>query len=142
MIQISRAHIVADAALDYRAMRQDLIAGNIANVDTPFYRPRDIDFNSALVQKSNELYKKDSNQLQMAHTNEAHLSASASIDPRKATLFFRDGHTTRNDGNSVDLDVETSELSKNAMMFTALISARKKSAMIFRAVLDASAKTQ
>lgn len=142
MIQISRAHIVADAALDYRAMRQDLIAGNIANVDTPFYRPRDLDFQSALIQKKNELYKKDSDQLQMAQTNEAHLSPKATIDPRKATLFFRDGHTARNDGNSVDLDVETSELSKNSMMFSALISARKKSAMIFRAVLDASAKTQ
>ncbi|MEA3523385.1 MAG: flagellar basal body rod protein FlgB [Campylobacterota bacterium] len=142
MIQINRAHAVADAALDYRAMRQDLIAGNIANVDTPFYRPRDVDFKSTLIQKHNELYKKDTDQLEMAHTNSAHLTAQSSQDPRQATLFFRDGHSARNDGNSVDLDVETSELSKNAMMFTGLISARKKSAAIFRAVLDASAKTQ
>jgi flagellar basal-body rod protein FlgB len=123
-------------------MRQDLISGNIANVDTPFYRPRDIDFKSALIEKSNELYKKDNNKLEMAITNSSHLKTQESHSSKQATLYFRDGHTARNDGNSVDLDVETSELSKNSMMFTALISARKKSAGIFRAVLDASAKTQ
>jgi flagellar basal-body rod protein FlgB len=142
MLQINRAHSVVDAALDYRAMRQDLISGNIANVDTPFYRPRDIDFQSTLIQKRNELYHNDKDQLEMARTNASHIQSTSSKESRQATLFFRDGHGARNDGNSVDLDVETSELSKNAMMFNALISARKKSAGIFRAVLDASAKTQ
>ncbi|MGZ8548992.1 MAG: flagellar basal body rod protein FlgB, partial [Sulfuricurvum sp.] len=32
------------SAMDYRAARQDMIASNIANVDTPNYRPRDIRF--------------------------------------------------------------------------------------------------
>jgi len=142
MFTINRAHDIADAALDYRAMRQDLISGNIANVDTPFYRPRDIDFQKTLIQKRDELYKKDKNQLEMARTDSAHLEPQSTKSTRAATLFFRDGHTARNDGNSVDLDVETAELSKNSMMFTALISARKKSTMIFRSVLEASAKTQ
>ncbi|MEA1920410.1 MAG: flagellar basal body rod protein FlgB [Campylobacterota bacterium] len=141
MIQINRAHSVADAALDYRAMRQDLISGNIANVDTPFYRPRDVDFKSALIEKRNELYKRDNSRLEMARTDASHLETQETKGSRQARLFFRDGHAARNDGNSVDLDVETSELSKNSMMFTALISARKKSSGIFRAVLDASAKT-
>ena len=47
-IQISRAHDLMSKALDYRAARQDLIAGNIANEDTPFYRPRDIRFEETL----------------------------------------------------------------------------------------------
>jgi len=141
MLQINRAHSVVDAALDYRAMRQDLISGNIANVDTPFYRPRDVDFQSALMQKRDELYHNDKEQLEMARTNASHMQSSPSKSSRQATLFFRDGHGARNDGNSVDLDVETSELSKNSMMFNALISARKKSAGIFRAVLEASGKT-
>ncbi len=141
MIQISRASIIADAALDYRAMRQDLISGNIANVDTPFYRPRDVDFQSTLIQKRDELYKKHNTQLEMAVTDPSHMHSQKSVQARKATLYFRDGHAAKNDGNSVDLDVETAELSKNSLMFSALVSARKKSAAIFRAVLDASAKT-
>ena len=46
----------------------------------------------------------------------------------------------RNDGNSVDLDVETTEMSKNSVMFNALIQANKKSGGIFKSVLDASSK--
>ena len=46
----------------------------------------------------------------------------------------------RNDGNSVDLDVETTQLSKNTIMFNALIQANKKDTAIFRSVIEASAK--
>jgi len=46
-IQISRTHDLIKDALDYRAMRQDMIASNIANADTPFYKPRDVRFEDA-----------------------------------------------------------------------------------------------
>jgi flagellar basal-body rod protein FlgB len=47
-MEINRAHTLMAKALDYRALRQDLISSNIANVDTPFYRSRDIAFEDAL----------------------------------------------------------------------------------------------
>ena len=47
----------------------------------------------------------------------------------------------RNDGNSVDLDVETTEMAKNSVVFNALIQAYKVDNRIFRSVIDASAKT-
>lgn len=142
MITTSRAFAVVDAALDYRAMRQDLIAGNIANVDTPYYRPRDVDFQQLLIQKRNESFGlNDASTLAMAQTDTAHLTPANQGGDTQATLFFRDGHGARNDGNSVDLDVETSELSKNSTMYGALISARKRQSGIFTAMLEASAKT-
>lgn len=142
MITTSRAFAVVDAALDYRAMRQDLIAGNIANVDTPYYRPRDVDFQQLLIQKRNESFGiKDRTTLPMAQTDAAHLAPLSDESNARATLFFRDGHAARNDGNSVDLDVETSELGKNSIMYGALISARKRQSGIFSAMLEASGKT-
>src|SRR5258708_3126177 len=36
------------AALEVRAPRPELLAGNVANADTPGYRARDINFNDAL----------------------------------------------------------------------------------------------
>jgi flagellar basal-body rod protein FlgB len=48
----------------------------------------------------------------------------------------------RNDGNSVDLDVESSEMAKNSTMFNALTAALKKDSMLFKSVIDASSKTQ
>jgi len=58
----------------------------------------------------------------------------------KPTLYFRDGHMARNDGNSVDIDVETTEMSKNSIMFNALIQAKKKDGAIFKSVIEASQK--
>ena len=57
-----------------------------------------------------------------------------------ATIFLRDGHMARNDANTVDLDVETTELSKNAIMITALDRAMRQSGQIFKSVIDASSK--
>ena len=139
-VQISRTHSLIADALDYRAMRQDVIASNIANADTPFYRPRDISFQDALKQKANELLKNDSDQLKLAQTDGDHIPLKSEAASKKATLFFRDGHMARNDGNSVDIDVETTEMSKNSIMFNALVQANKKSGSIFRSVIDASQK--
>jgi len=141
-LNISRAHELMKEAMDYRAARQDMIASNIANADTPNYRPRDIRFEEALAQKSAELYGSKSNTLQMTQTSTSHLSGGNSgMSETKATTFFRDGHMARNDGNSVDLDVESSEMAKNSTMFNALTAAIKKDSMIFKSVIDASAKT-
>lgn len=141
-IQISRAHELMKQALDYRAVRQDMIASNIANADTPYYRPRDISFESVLMQKRQERFGGETAQLEMARTDAAHLGASRSGSAERPTRFFRDGHGARNDGNSVDLDVETTEMSKNAVMFNALTAAMRKDSMIFKSVIEASGKTQ
>lgn len=140
-ISISRAHDLMKSAMDYRAARQDMIAGNIANADTPFYRPRDIRFEEMLEQKSASIFADKSHTLNMSRTDGAHLSGSEAGSSSKPTTFFRDGHMARNDGNSVDLDVETTELAKNSTMFNALSAALKKDSALFKSVIDASGKT-
>ena len=140
-IEISKTHSLIKDALDYRAARQDMIASNIANADTPFYKPRDIHFEDALRAKRDALYNsKEEKQLPMATTDAKHLQAPQEQSETKPQLFFRDGHMARNDGNSVDIDVETTEMSKNSVMFNALIQANKKDSAIFKSVIDASAK--
>ena len=138
--EISKTHALLAQAMDYRAARQDMISSNIANADTPYYKPRDISFQDALIAKRNELYEEAAKTLQMARTNERDLQPQKERDNIKPTLFFRDGHMARNDGNSVDIDVETTEMSKNSIMFNALVMANKKDTAIFNSVLDASAK--
>lgn len=140
-INISRAHELMKAAMDYRAARQDMIASNIANADTPFYRPRDIRFEEALAKESAALFAQKGQALQMTHTHGAHLNGFPASTDTRATTFFRDGHMARNDGNSVDLDVESSEMAKNSTMFNALTAALKKDSMLFKSVIDASSKT-
>jgi len=78
----------------------------------------------------------------MARTDAKHLEPMEAQSNRKAEIFFRGAHPTRNDGNNVDIDVETTEMSKNAIMFDALTNAIKKEGMIFKSVIDASSKIQ
>ena len=140
-LSISRTHGLISNALDYRAARQDMIASNIANADTPFYKPRDIRFEDALANKAADLQKKPSATLAMAQTDSKHIPFENEKTSYKPTVYFRDGHMARNDGNSVDIDVETTEMSKNSIMFNALIQANKRSSAIYKSVIEASQKT-
>ena len=141
-MQISKAHGLIAEALDYRAMRQDLISSNISNADTPFYRPRDVNFENHLAAKAQEVFNANEKpRLKLATTNGSHVQPVNKFESR-GTMFFRDGHAARNDGNSVDLDVETTEMAKNTTMFNALVAALKKDGNIFKSVIDASSKLQ
>jgi len=142
-IEISKAHNLMAKALDYRAARQDLIAGNIANEDTPFYHPRDIRFEETLQAEAKKIFNEPQvPKLELAQTNGAHFKSATETGSDQAKLYYRDGHLARNDGNSVDLDVETTEMTKNSMMFQGITAALKKEAAIFKAVLQASGRTQ
>ena len=59
-------------------------------------------------------------------------------DAAKPIVFYRDGHLARNDGNSVDIDVETTEMAKNNIAYNATIQALRKNIDIFKAVVDSS----
>jgi flagellar basal-body rod protein FlgB len=139
-IEMSKAHSLMEQALNFRSMRQDMIASNIANADTPFYKPRDVSFQSTLIQKQQEAFGEKSQTLRMAKTDGAHLDALPQLGNGVASLFFRDGHMAKNDGNSVDIDVETTEMSKNSTMYNAIIAAMKKEKMMYSTVIDASSK--
>ena len=140
-IQTSKSKPLVESALASRNLRQQMISSNIANIDTPFYKARDIAFEAALSQTAQEIYGKDENKiLKLAQTDGAHFPRVDFPASNGATMFLRDGHMARNDANTVDLDVETTELSKNAIMVTALDRAMKQSGQIFRNVIDASSK--
>ena len=142
-MEISKAHGLLQSALDYRALRQDLISSNISNADTPFYRPRDVNFENHLTAKSQEIFNAQKEpELKLATTSTGHIQPEKEVSSSKGTVFFRDGHQARNDGNSVDLDVETTEMAKNSTMFNALVAALKKDGQIFKSVIDSSSKLQ
>jgi len=140
-MQISKNDNIVEKALDYRSLRQKLISGNLANVDTPYYRARDISFESILANEASKL-SGAKKQPAFAKTDAMHLDPLDDNGIKQASIFFRGTHPTRNDGNNVDLDVESTEMSKNSMMYNAIISAEKKAMNIYKSVIDASSKTQ
>ena len=72
-IQTSKSKPLVESALASRNLRQQMISSNIANIDTPFYKARDIAFEAALSQTAQEIYGKDENKiLKLAQTDDAH----------------------------------------------------------------------
>ena len=139
IFNFSQARGLAQEALDYRSLRRDIIAGNIANASTPMYRPKDINFEQMMANKADEIFNRNRKmELDLALTNPNHLLPLEDLDKNRSTFFYRDGHLARNDGNSIDLDIETSEMAKNDIMYQALVGALRKQGGIFSNAIDST----
>ena len=102
-------------ALGLRAYRQQILAGNIANADTPNYKARDFDFSVAL---KDAVAGRASGDLPLATTSAGHISgASAASGPTR--LMYRTPAQDSVDGNTVDMDLERSAFSENALQYQA-----------------------
>lgn len=104
-------------ALNLRAARQELIASNIANADTPNYKAKDIDFASALQGAMSEGGAK----LQMAATSNSHLSSGSGETVFGAPVLYRNVVQPSADGNTVDMDVERAQFADNALRYEASV---------------------
>ena len=103
------------AALGLRAQRQQIIAGNIANADTPNYKARDIDFSAAL---KNAVARRDAGgSLALAATSSRHLQGTSDSGPVR--LLYRTPMQPSADGNTVEMDVERAAFSENAIRYEA-----------------------
>ena len=105
-------------ALNLRAYRQELIASNIANADTPHYKARDIDFKSTL---DNALSGRTDGALGMARTSARHLPGEEA-SPYAGAMKYRTEYQSAVDGNTVNMDVERSALAENSLHIEALLT--------------------
>jgi len=97
-------------ALNLRTFRQQVLASNIANADTPGYKARDIDFAAAL---QNVAAGRDANR-SLRTSNPRHLGAAAgNNDPAK--LLYRAAVQPSIDGNTVDMNLERNRFAENAV---------------------------
>ena len=110
-ISFERAFSIHDDALTLRGRRSSILASNIANVDTPNYKARDIDFSEMLKNAASQ----QGSQLRMAQTNRNHIAAQSGIS--EATLKYRNPLHPSLDGNTVDAHVEQSKFAENAMLY-------------------------
>lgn len=92
-------------ALNLRAARQEVLAANIANADTPNYLARDLDFASAL--------------RGALQAQEAPPPVAAADTVAGAPLLYRVPAQPSADGNTVDMDVERAQFADNALRYEA-----------------------
>lgn len=104
-------------ALNLRAARQELLASNIANADTPNYKARDIDFASAL----RGALAGTSAEVPMATTSPLHLQGGSGETVMGAPVMYRKPVQPSADGNTVDMDVERAQFADNALRYEASV---------------------
>jgi flagellar basal-body rod protein FlgB len=101
-------------ALNLRAMRQQLLASNIANADTPGYKARDIDFGKSL----QDALAGRAPAVPLARTAAGH-AAPAGQGQASGAVQYRTVMQPALDGNTVDMDVERSQFAENAIHYEA-----------------------
>lgn len=104
-------------ALAMRSYRQQVLAANIANADTPNYKARDFDFASTL-QAAVSGKESAGGALAMTKTSTGHLDGG-SANTLGIQLQYRVPTQPSADGNTVDMDMERSAFTENAIQYQA-----------------------
>ncbi len=103
-------HDFQQKMLGVRAYRQQLLASNIANADTPGYKAVDID-----IEEAAQIAKGASASLPLSTTASGHLSGGALTPP--FPLKYHVPYQVAADGNTVEMDVERQKFSENSLMY-------------------------
>ncbi len=108
------SHNVQEIALGLRAYRQQIIASNIANADTPGYKAVDIDFDEAMkqAQASAEIAA-----LPMNVTASGHFTGRLTQIQPNIPLKYRIPAQASADGNTVEMDSERANFAENTVMY-------------------------
>lgn len=106
-----------ESSLDVRLEQQNVLNGNLANVDTPGYRPRELDFDRALAAAERQ--------------RETPGAASTDVTQYVHVAEKMEGGL---DGNGVDLDKTMVELARNSLLYGAAARAAGKKLAILRYV--------
>lgn len=100
-------------SLDYAATKNRTIANNVANVDTPAYKSKDVAF-------KNVLNDQMSTSFETKRTHSKHITFNS--NEAKAFHVFSKNNTQYNhNGNNVDIDKEMSELAENQIYYQAVV---------------------
>lgn len=106
-------------ALGLRNQRQQVLASNIANADTPNYKARDFDFSQALAQAAGRTAAQNS--IALATTSSRHLAARNTVQSGP-DLLYRVPDQPSLDGNTVSMDQERTRFTDNAVRYQAALT--------------------
>ena len=121
--------------LNFRGEKQKVISTNLANIDTPDYKTKDLKFKDQL-NKTQEEYT-----LELKTTHKNHMALDEPANKNKNySLNEVKGLEEQNDGNNVNLDSQMSSMAQNSIMFSAIQNSIKKDSTWLKSIIDASSK--
>ena len=110
-----------ETALRLRAQRQQLLASNIANADTPNYKARDFDFSRAL---QTAIGGTSSLSPSLTTTSPKHITLPAgnALGAASTAVQYRTVPQASVDSNTVDMDLERNQFVDNAIRYEASLT--------------------
>lgn len=97
---------VLEDLLSWTSRRQQALAANVANLDTPGYRAKDYSF------------QQEMQSLNLAATSGRHI---APVEDASAARMYEVDANVKPNGNSVNLERELTEITKNGLQYVTLV---------------------
>lgn len=110
-MQLNSYFGIHEQALKLRERRSEVLAANLANMDTPGYKARDFDFKALLAQESGQ------NQ-GLNQTNQRHINPDHHLVPERF-MRYRIPEQDSLDGNSVNPEREQMAFASNSLQYQA-----------------------
>jgi flagellar basal-body rod protein FlgB len=107
--------LALERAISGASTRQEALAANIANADTPGYRRKDVDFQTAL--------------------HHAWNAGERGVEDVHPTTVTDNSTVMRADGSSVDIDTEAAEQAKNGLTYEAVSQIMKTRTAIIKSAI-------
>jgi flagellar basal-body rod protein FlgB len=111
---------LAAKVMDMQLQRQNVIMGNIANVNTPRYKPRELEFETEL-QTALKLDMRG----KISRTEEGHMPAVFDPETFGPDWYKRCRPQVVHGEDRVDMDKEMVKMTKNNLQYTALAQITK-----------------
>jgi flagellar basal-body rod protein FlgB len=125
-----------ERALDVRLVRQNVLSANVANVDTPGFKPKDVDFTATMAAIDGAARGEGGVSLPTSPTLGATGPDATGLAARDLPIIDVPAGGASFDGNTVDLDRTMVAMAENALQYGASAKAAGKKLAILRYVVS------
>jgi flagellar basal-body rod protein FlgB len=128
---------ILERSLDVGMLRQRTIANNIANIDTPQFKSKQVVFEELLQQELSGAQPR----LQAYRTNERHIPFAPLEGIPAPQVISNPNAMVQNNGNDVDLEYEMNQLAKNQIWYNGLTQMTAGYFQKLRSVIDGGGRS-
>lgn len=122
---------ILSRTLDYRVRNQRVIASNIANIDTPGFRPKELKFDDELRKAVED------KQVRLEKTDRKHFPGLQGPGMEGPSSFEVEREPGSTGGDlSLDLDREMAKMAKNNLLYEATVKMLSKKFDLLRAAIE------
>jgi flagellar basal-body rod protein FlgB len=103
---------ILSRVMDFRSANQEVISENLANIDTPGYKPKELRFDQELKRAA------EKDQIQLKTTKPGHLSHQ--IENNIESFPIQEvGSSGKGESNELNLDMEMAKMMRNNLLYDA-----------------------